>query len=201
MRTNTRTIRLVQLALFTAIIIIMAFTPLGYIRVGALSITLIVIPVTVGAIIMEPLDGAILGGIFGLTSLAQCFGIDPFGTTLFGINPVATIILCMVPRILMGWLTSLIYKAVKKGSKRKSLAHMAANLAGPILNTVLFISALVIFFYQTEFIQGIATDLASNNFITFVIAFVGINAIVEVLVSLLVGSAITTTLEKAIAKQ
>ena len=85
--TNTRTIRLVQLALFTAIIAIMAFTPLGYIRLPGLSIALIVIPVTVGAILMGPLAGLILGGIFGLTSLIQCFGIDPFGTALFAINP------------------------------------------------------------------------------------------------------------------
>ena len=195
-RTNTRTIRLVQLALFTAVIIIMAFTPLGYIRIGAsLSIALIVIPVTVGAINLGPLAGAILGGIFGLTSLAQCFGIDPFGTALFGINPIGTIILCMVPRILMGWLTALIFQAIKKVDKTKHLPHLVGNLAGPVLNTVLFMTTLVIFFYNTDYIQSFVEEFGTNGVIAFVLAFVGINAIVEVIVSLLLGSAITKTLE------
>ena len=118
--TNTRTIRLVQLALFTAIIAIMAFTPLGYIRLPGLSIALIVIPVTVGAILMGPLAGLILGGIFCLTSLIQCFGKYPFGTALFAINPLCTIILCMLPRILMGWLTGVIYQVVKKRTGQSS---------------------------------------------------------------------------------
>lgn len=193
--TNTRTIRLVQLALFTAIIAIMAFTPLGYIRLPGLSIALIVIPVTVGAILMGPLAGLILGGIFGLTSLIQCFGIDPFGTALFAINPLGTIILCMLPRILMGWLTGVIYQVVKKKDRTKFLSHMAANLAGPILNTVLFMSSLVIIFYRTEFIQGFATELGTSNVISFIILFVGINAVVEAVLCVLVGTAITRSLE------
>ena len=193
--TNTRTIRLVQMALFTAIIIILAFTPLGYIRIGALSITLIVIPVTVGAISLGPLGGAILGGIFGLTSLVQCFGIDPFGTALFGINPIGTIILCLAPRILMGWLTAMIFQAVKKVDKTKHVSHIVANLAGPVLNTVLFMTTLVIFFYRTDYIQGFVADFGTTGVIAFVLAFIGVNAIVEVIVSLLLGSAITRTLE------
>ena len=47
--------------------------------------------VVIGAIILGPTAGAILGGVFGITSFIQCFGISAFGTLLFGINPVLTI--------------------------------------------------------------------------------------------------------------
>jgi len=88
-----RAIGMVRLAVVTAIIILMAFTPIGYLKYGPLSITFLQIPVVVGAIVLGPASGAFLGGVFGATSLAQCFGLDAFGTMLFGLNPVGTIIL------------------------------------------------------------------------------------------------------------
>ena len=51
-----------------AIILIMAFTPLGYIKTAGIEITLIVVPVAVGAVTLGPAAGAILGGVFGLAS-------------------------------------------------------------------------------------------------------------------------------------
>lgn len=59
---------LVEMALLVAIILIMAFTPLGYIKTAGIEITLIVVPVAVGAVTLGPAAGAILGGVFGLAS-------------------------------------------------------------------------------------------------------------------------------------
>ena len=73
---------LVEMALLVAIILIMAFTPIGYIRTAGLEITLIVVPVAVGAVTLGPAAGAILGGVFGITSFIQCFGMSPFGAYL-----------------------------------------------------------------------------------------------------------------------
>ena len=86
-QTHARTLWMVQTAILAAILILMAFTPLGYLKVGTISITFLTLPVVIGAILLGPLSGAILGGVFGLTSFAQCFGMDVFGTTLMGINP------------------------------------------------------------------------------------------------------------------
>ena len=55
---------LVEMALLVAIILIMAFTPLGYIKTAGIEITLIVVPVAVGAVTLGPAAGAILGGIW-----------------------------------------------------------------------------------------------------------------------------------------
>ena len=73
---------LVEMALLVAIILIMAFTPIGYIRTAGLEITLIVVPVAVGAVTLGPAAGAILGGVFGVTSFIQCFGMSPFGAAV-----------------------------------------------------------------------------------------------------------------------
>mgnify|MGYP000445815012 CR=1 FL=1 len=56
---------LVEMALLVAIILLMAFTPIGYIKTAGLEITLIVIPVAVGAVTLGPAAGAILGGVDG----------------------------------------------------------------------------------------------------------------------------------------
>jgi uncharacterized membrane protein len=199
--TNFRTIRLVQLALFTAIIFLMAFTPIGYIKTPGLEITLLVVPVTVGAIVLGPAAGAILGGAFGLTSLIQCFGLSPFGVALWAINPIGTVIGTMVPRILMGWLTGLIFTVIKKIDKTNSISYAVASLAGPLLNTVLFMSVLVLFFYNTDYIQSIAKTLGTDNVFTFVLAFVGVNGLIEAAVCFVLGTAISKTLDLLIRNE
>ncbi len=77
------------------------------------------IPVVIGAIILGPGAGAVLGAVFGLTSFVQCFGLDTFGTTLMGIQPVYTFIMCMFPRILMGTLCGVIFKGLVRVDKTR----------------------------------------------------------------------------------
>lgn len=193
-KTGVNTQKLTQLALLTAIILLMAFTPIGYIKTFGLEITLIVIPVTVGAIVIGPAAGAFLGGVFGITSFIQCFGMSVFGAALLSINPAATLITCLIPRILMGWLTGLIFKALRKGGLRES-AYPVASLFGPLLNTLFFMTALLAFFYRSDYIQGIAESLGGGNVFQFVIAFVGINGLVEAVTCFLLGTAIARALD------
>lgn len=189
--TNFRTLRMVQLALFIAIIVLMAFTPIGYIKTLGVEITLLVVPVTVGAIVLGPAAGAVLGAVFGITSFIQCFGLSPFGATLLSINPIATFIVCMIPRVLMGWLTGLIFMVIHKVDKTKNISYAVASLAGPLLNTLLFTTTLVLFFYQTDYIQGFAQTLNTTNVFTFIIAFVGMNGLIEAGVNFVLGTAVS----------
>ena len=150
-KSNVRTLKMVQLALLTAIILLLAFTPIGFIKLPAgLSITIIGIPVIIGAITLGPAGGAILGTVFGLSSFAQAFGLEPFGTLLFSINPLGTFITCMIPRILMGWLTGLIFQGLKKVDKTKFVSYVITSLSGSLLNTILFMTSLMIFFITTQ---------------------------------------------------
>lgn len=182
-------------AMLTAIILVMSFTPLGYLQVGPVKMTLIMLPVAVGAITMGPLTGAFLGLVFGLTSFAQCFGLDSFGTTLMGISPVYTFIMCIVPRVLMGYLCGLIFKGVKK--LNKSVAYVVASLSGAILNTAFFMTLLILLFGRSDFIMGFRGEL---NIFAFLVAFVGINGLCEIIACALVGAPVSASLDKALKK-
>lgn len=200
METNKKfdTIYMVEMALLIAIILIMAFTPIGYIRTLGLEITLIVVPVAVGAVTLGPAAGAVLGGVFGITSFIQCFGMSPFGAVLLGINPIYTFIVCVFSRTLMGWLTGVLYQAFLRCNPLKKISVVLANLCCPLLNTLFFMGTLTLFFYQTEYIQGIAEGMGAGNPLIFVLLFVGINGLVEAAACFVVGSAISQALKKVV---
>ena len=188
---SAKTLKMIQLALLTAIIVLMAFTPVGFIRTPGLEITLIGIPVVVGAVLLRPSGGAILGAVFGLCSFLQCFGMSPFGAVLLGINPFWTFVVCFVPRTLMGWLSALIFKGLRKVDKTRFFSFLAACLGGALLNTILFMSALMLFFGQSEYILSMQ---GSMNVFAFVLAFVGVNGLIEAIVCAVVGTAISKAL-------
>ena len=195
-KTTQNTRYMVELALMAAIIFLMAFTPLGYFRTPGLSITFLTVPVAVGAIILGPKGGAICGLTFGITSLIQCFMGGSFGSMLLSINPVGTAITCVVPRVLEGFLFGMVFQGIRKVSKNS--AYLAASLACPLLNTVLFMSAVVLIFYQTEYIQGFVEALGVTNPLMFVVAFVGLQGLIEAGVCFLIASAVSRTLAVAL---
>ena len=168
---RSRTTFMVKLALMVAIIFVMAFSPLGYLRTPGLTITFLTVPVAVGAIILGPTAGAICGGAFGLTSAIMALtGGSAFSAALLQINPFGLLFTLLVPRILEGWLCGLIFAALKKVSKNG--AFVIASLSCPLLNTLLFMSSLVLFFFHTEYIQNIASGLGTSNPLFFVVLFV-----------------------------
>ena len=178
MNLNQKTVRLSRLALFSALILLLNYTPLGYIRVFALEITLIIIPVTLGAMLLGPADGAILGGVFGLTSFAT----------------IGTFITCVVARVLAGGLTGLVFERLHRSEKLRPISYAVGGLLGPVFNTLFFMSCIVLFFWNTEFIQGMAATMGAANPLTFVVLFVGINAVFETVVSFLVSTALCRVL-------
>ena len=192
---NAKTLWMVQTAILSAIIIIMTFTPIGYLKVGVIDITFMMIPVVIGAVIVGPACGAFLGGVFGITSFLQCFGISPFGTTLLGINPIFTFIMCMVPRILMGLFVGLIFKALSKIDKTKIWSFAVASLSGAVINTILFVGALILFFGTSEYIQGFG-----KNLLAILSVLITFNAVIEAAVCMVAGTAITKALSKTVRK-
>ncbi len=189
---------MVQLSLLIAIVILMAFTPIGYLKIGPLEMTLIVVPVAIGAVVLGPAAGAILGAVFGITSFIQCFGMSPFGAVLLSINPVYTFIVCVVSRTLMGWFTGLIYAGLRKSKKIRKASVAIANVCCPLLNTLLFMGTLVLFFYQTDYIQRLVQGYEASNVFAFVILFVGINGLIEALVCFAAGTAVSEILIRVV---
>lgn len=192
---------IVILGLLTAILILMAFTPLGYLRAGAIEITFNMIPVVIGAIILGPAAGAVLGGVFGITSFIQCFGMSPFGGLLLSINPFTTFILCMIPRILCGLCAGLIFKALYRFDKTKFVSYGVASISGALLNTLFFVGALLIFFWNNETFTNAMSDGGlpiGKGVLTFFAAFVGVNGLIEACVTLVVGTAVSKVIPKSL---
>ena len=105
MNKQSKTMRLTLMGLFAAVLLLMAYTPLGYLNIGPLAITFNVIPVALAAITLGPVGGAAMGAVFGLTSFLQCIGVggtSAMGAMLFGINPVLAFIQRFIPRLLDG---------------------------------------------------------------------------------------------------
>ena len=194
MNLTQKTVRLSRLALFSALILLLNYTPLGYIHLFALEITLIIIPVTLGAMLLGPADGAILGGVFGVTSFAACFGSSQFGAALLAINPLGTFVTCVVARILAGWLTGLVFQLLHRSERLRPVSYAVGGLLGPVFNTLFFMSSILLFFWNTDYIQSMSTALGAANPLTFVVLFVGINAVFETLVSFLVSTALCRVL-------
>lgn len=188
---NTKT--LVTYALLTAIIVLMALTPVGYLKIGILEITFITIPVIIGAILLGKGAGAFFGGVFGITSFIQCFGMSAFGAALLAINPFFTFVLCVVPRILAGFLCGLIFELLNK-IRRDGVVSMAiSSLSCAVFNTVLFTTSVILMFGRTEYIQ---TMRGGKGILEFMAAFVGINGLVEALVCFTVGTAVCKAVYK-----
>lgn len=196
-----KTLRLVETAMLSAIIVVMAFTPLGYLKTAGLEITFIMIPVVVGGIITGPTAGAVLGLVFGITSFIQCFGMSAFGATLLEINPFLTFLVCIPTRTLAGWLVGLINKAITKDGKRVPLGAAVSSLVGPVFNTLFFMSTLILCFGKTEFIQNLMGQMGAENMLKFVIAFVGVQGAIEAAVCFVVSTAVSTAVVKAISKR
>lgn len=191
---STKTIKMAQMAILIAVVLIMAFTPLGYLKTAGLEISLITIPVAIGAMVIGPGAGAVLGGVFGVTSFYQCFGMSAFGAVLLGINPVFTFLVCVPTRILEGYLAGVLFKVFIKADKTNTVCYFAGGFMTAFLNTVFFMGTLILFFWNTEFIQSLNT--AGANAFMFVVAFVGINGVVEWIATTIVGGIVG----KAVAK-
>lgn len=190
--TNTKVRQITLAAILTAIILLMAFTPLGYLRVGPVSITFLVIPVVIGGMMLGPIWGGFLGAVFGATSFAQCFMGDPFGAALVAISPLATAVTCFIPRILIGVVAGLLFKALWKVSKTSTISFVGTAVAGTLTNTVFFIG-MVIGFFRNSYFGGAGVG-------SIIAIFFSLNMVLELVVGIIVSAALSVALDRFVVK-
>ena len=189
--------QLTVLGLMIAVLVLISYTPLGYLNIGPLAITFNMIPVAIAAIACGPLGGAVLGAVFGLTSFGQCIGIggvSAMGATLFSISPVLAFIQRFVPRFLDGWLLGYLFRWLRKATKNTTLAGYITGFLSAFLNTVFFMVALVVLFGNTDYVKNL---IGGRNIIVFICAFVGVNAICEMISATILTGVISVALKKA----
>ena len=191
---RTKIARMTLLAMLVAVLIVLAYVnipmPMG------LSITFNMIPVAIAAIAIGPMGGAIIGGAFGLISFLQCFGICGFsgmGAALAAINPFLAFVQRFFPRLLDGVLLGYIYRFVSRRTNVYAGCAVTGFMAA-FLNTLFFMTSLVWIFGSTEYMQN---SMAGRGMLTYIVAAVGVNGIVEMLVSTVLTGAVGTALHKA----
>lgn len=193
---------MVKMALFMALIILLSVTPLGYIPLGAINATTIQMPVIIGAILFGWKKGAVLGGVFGITSLIKntiqpnltSFVFSPF-VPVFGEESGSffAIIISLVPRIMIGITAAAVFALLVKMKVSKTLSSAAAGFCGSLANTVLVMGGIYFFFGES---YSAAKDIAYNTLMTTVAATITGAGITEAIVSAVVCGAVCTALLK-----
>ena len=172
-KSTSKTRQLTQLSLLIALEAVMAFTPLGFIMIPPISITILHIPVIIGAILMGPTYGGILGGAFGVLSMikATFFAASPadllFSPFASG-APVQSAVMCIVPRILLGVAAALLYQLLRQVTK--DIAAMAVScILATLLHSVMVLGAMWLFF-QAMPLRDVFVTVASLNCIVEMLA-------------------------------
>lgn len=205
MNIENKTRNLVMASVLIAIMVIMTFTPFGYIPLGFMNATIIHVPVIIGAILLGPKYGAGLGLMFGLTSLwkntympnATSFVFSPFiKIGGYGGN-IWSLVICLLPRILVGIVAYYVYQGLLKFLKdqrnRKSMALAAAAIAGSLTNTLLVMN-LIYLFFGNEY--GAASKGLTEGIYGVIAGMICINGIPEAIVAGILTVAITQALFK-----
>ena len=197
---TAQTLGMVQVALFAALIIILAFTPfLGYIPLGFTRATIIHIPVIIGSLMLGPKKGAFLGFVFGMTSFinntmnptATSFVFTPFFELGEVHGGIGSVIICFVPRILVGVVPWYVYRGLERIFGKQMLSLAAAGIAGALTNTLLVMNLIYVFF-RTAY--AAANNVAEGAVYTFILSIIGMNGVPEAVVSAVLVSIICRVL-------
>lgn len=184
---NNKISRMVQLAVLLAIVIFLQCF-LGSIVVGATSFSVVLVPIVVGAILLGPGAGALLGFAFGLVVLIRGItGQDAFTNLLFVAQPLFTALICLGKGTAAGWVAGVVYKLLARGSG--FWASVAAAAVAPVVNTGLFIlGGLTLVKGTLE--ANLGAFGADSVLIFLVVICAGVNFLVEFAVNMVLSPAI-----------
>lgn len=176
---STRT--MVVGALLTALVIILQFMGAA-IKFGTFSISLVLIPIAIGAITCGKGVGAWLGLVFGIVVLASG-DAAPF----WAVNTPGTIITVLVKGMACGFVSGLVFEIIAKLTKDSYLSAIVAALVCPVINTGVFLLGCMVFFMDTVTQWAGGSDV--GKYIIFVL--VGVNFLFEMAVNVIFAPAIS----------
>lgn len=145
MKNRKQLMQMILLALFTALVALLGLTPLGLIPLGFINVTILCVPVIIGALLMGPKSGAVLGLAFGAVSVISAF-IKPslLVSTLMGASPVLMVIMSILPRLLVPLTAWYVHALLEKRGVKAATAIAAAS--GSLTNTFLYMGLMLLFY-------------------------------------------------------
>ena len=180
---NAKVKRMTGIALLIALIIVLQFVTSIIPPVGGFSISLVLIPIVLGAAVYGPGAGALLGGAFGVIVYINCVtGADPGGAMVFQANPILCFLVVMGKGILAGFVSGLVYMALKKWNPH--VAILITAIVCPLVNTGTFIVCMLTFFREVLAAWAGGGDLMAYILTGFVLC----NFVPEMIINIVFGS-------------
>ncbi len=177
--------RITRLGILMGLIILMTFIPnIGYIQTGLFSITTIHIPVLIGAALLGPIGGLVLGLTWGLTSYFYALTLGTIEAMIF-LNPMVSI----VPRVLVGLIVSYTTMALDKVNMKEVLKYGLVAGIGTLSNTVLVLSSIFIFASE-----GVLSF--NQAFSTIITIIISTNGLLELFAAVIIVPAVVKAIRK-----
>ena len=192
---------MVSVGLMAAIVIVLANTPLGMIQLPIVKATTVHIPVIIGAILLGPMAGAILGGVFGVCSLISntmaptllSFAFSPFMSTTGIIGAIKAIWVSVGCRILIGLAAGWLWRLLKKIKLNQIVALSITGFVGSMVNTVAVMGSIYLLFAQQ---YAEAKDVAVTAVWGLIIGTVTASGIPEAIAAAVIVAVVTKVLLK-----
>lgn len=192
---NKRTKKMVLFSMLLAIEVVLSFTPLGFLRVGFLSITMLHIPVIICAMALGKRYGAALGFVMGFCSFYNAtfqpsitsFCFTPFFSMGGVTGSWTSLLIAFVPRIALGYGSGWIYE--KLSDRHGQAAAFCGGLAGALINTIGVLGGIWLFFKEPyEAVLG-------NTIVALLMTTVGVNSVAEAIVGAITALAVHAVLK------
>lgn len=157
---NAKIHKLVGVALLIAVMIVLQFVGTIFpIKIGPVSISLVLIPIVIGAAVYGPGAGAILGAAFGVIANIFCAnGMDGGGHMVFQASPLLCILVVMLKGICCGFVTGLVYKLFSRWNAY--VAMLLAAIICPVVNTGIFLLGMWLFFMDVLAVWANGSNVA-----------------------------------------
>lgn len=218
---KSKTLYIVQLAIFTAIEAIFCFTPLGSLPLGpGIVATLAHIPALIAAFTLGKLAALYMGGVMGIFALIVWTFMPSNPLYAFCFTPFApygsiwSLVICIVPRMIFPVVAAVIFEALKNFMKRKKdnapktafvIPAVVAAVVGSVLHSVMVLGGIYLCFGgNTEIIQGITEQAGeaaavgvSSDFVVFLIAWGWLNSVFEAIIAGILSGALILPLRRA----
>lgn len=200
---NKKTSDMVKLALLSAVIVVLSMTPLGYVPLGVIKATTIHIPVIIGSILLGWKSGAVLGGLFGLTSFINntispaltSFVFTPFYSIGDAHGNFWSLVVCFVPRILVGIVPYFVYKLLLHFVKNDTAMLATAGFLGSMTNTLLVMNFIYLFFGDS---WGAAKGIPTSAVYATILGVIGTQGIPEAIVAAVLTASVCKVLLKVL---
>jgi len=185
---NSNVKRIAGIGIFAAIVVVLQILA-TFIQIGPFAITLVLVPIVIGAALYGISAGAILGGIFGIVVLVMTIsGADPGAHLLWVANPLATTLVIMLRGILAGAAAGAVFKVFSK--KNTFVGVVCAAIVCPVVNTGLFLLAM--YFIFPYFLAVWAAGATTMYFL--IIGLAGINFVIELVINIVLSPTIVRIL-------